>query len=174
MILRLSNDLAKKVHAPPLEPRPLHDHLMADWSARVFSAGRTQMVLFVHTASFYPCIFPGRGLTDPLAFVTRAIEELREVVRSDALLYKLESQVIPAIDVIEFAKPLNRSTIGSMNDQVRIAKYHHGAGDPFVRIVQQLAGMPMSVLKGEDGRPYCTPGRTLKSMLDRVAHSADP
>ncbi len=61
MILRLSQKLAKKVKTTPTRVLPLDANPFADWSAHLFTADRTQYILFSNTASLYSTVLYGAG-----------------------------------------------------------------------------------------------------------------
>ncbi|HEY7155332.1 MAG TPA: hypothetical protein VH575_15320 [Gemmataceae bacterium] len=53
MIFRVSQKLNAKIKAGALRALPLHENPLADWSAHLFVAGRTQYVLLSNTRSLY-------------------------------------------------------------------------------------------------------------------------
>jgi len=57
LILRLSQNLAKKVDAGSLKPNPF-----ADWSAHLFTADRAQYVIVTNTTSLYSVVMRGSGI----------------------------------------------------------------------------------------------------------------
>ena len=56
MIFRLSQKLSTKIKVGTLGALPLHENSLADWSAHVFVAGRTQYILLSNTKSLYSTV----------------------------------------------------------------------------------------------------------------------
>lgn len=118
MIFRLSAKLGKKLNTVPAQSSPLHYNPCADWSANLFLADRTQYVLVTNTLSLYSVVMFGRGLTNDGEFVKRAISLLGELMGDDGYEFLRERAFLPQAGRISFAKALNRSVTGSMNDLI--------------------------------------------------------
>jgi hypothetical protein len=117
MILRLSQKLNAKIKAGSLPTLPLNENPLADWSAHLFVAGRTQYILS-NTKSLYSTVFYGKGITDDGLFIDRALTCLREFMASDGMEAVVRQFIVPAGGSVRFAKALNRSVTGSMNDLI--------------------------------------------------------
>ena len=63
MIFRLSQKLNAKIKVGALRALPLHEKPLADWSAHLFVAGRTQYLLLSNTRSLYSTVMYGKGVT---------------------------------------------------------------------------------------------------------------
>jgi hypothetical protein len=116
MILRLSQKLNTKIKAGSLPTLPLNENPLADWSAHLFVAGRTQYILVSNTKALYSTVLYGKGITDDGIFIDRALTSLRDFMTSDGLNSAFRQFIVPAIRSVRFAKALNRSVTGSMND----------------------------------------------------------
>ena len=116
MILRLSQKLNAKIKAGPLPTLPLHENPLGDWSAHLFVADRTQYILLSNTKSLYSTVLLGKGISDDGVFIDRALTCLREFMASDGLEAVFRQFIVPASRSVRFAKALNRSVTGSMND----------------------------------------------------------
>jgi hypothetical protein len=122
MIIRLGNTLAKKTGETGLPTRPAHANPLAGWSAHLFTTRRVQYILISNTASLYSMVLFGRGMTDGGRLIERMTRVIREVMEHNGLGQAYEEYVVPATGQFVFAKALNRSVTGSMNDLVFHAK----------------------------------------------------
>jgi hypothetical protein len=122
MILRLSQKLCTKLKAGSLEMMPLDDNPFADWSAHLFIAGRTQYMIVSNTKSLYSTVLFGKGITNHSLFIERALSSLREFMQDDEQVSVYHRFIAPASGTVSFAKALNRSVTGAMNDLVFQAK----------------------------------------------------
>jgi Domain of unknown function (DUF6933) len=123
MILRLSQKLAKKVKASPTRVLPLDANPFADWSAHLFTADRTQYILFSNTASLYSTVLYGAGITWDGELIKRGLSQVREVMTDDELEFFYLRFVAPASGTVQISKALNRSVTGLQNDFVAHAKF---------------------------------------------------
>ena len=121
MIIRLSMKLAKKIKVGKLVEKPLDENQYADWSANVFNVGRTQYIILCNTKSMYSCVMYGNGITNDNTFIQRSLSLIREFMEDDGKGSVYEQHIIPATGSVTFAKLLNRSVIGSMNELVMAA-----------------------------------------------------
>lgn len=123
MIFRLTQKLAKKIKVTPAQVLPLDPNPYADWTARLFTADRTQIIILTNTASLYSLLMPGRGIANESQFIDRSLDALRKFIVDDGSAFIFAKQISPATDTVHFSKSLNRSVDGSMNDLVFQAKY---------------------------------------------------
>jgi hypothetical protein len=168
MIFRLSQKLSTKIKAGTLPAIPLDANPFADWSAHLFVAGRTQYILLSNTKSLYSTLLYGRGITNDSEFIERALSSLREFMQGDSLEFILRRFIAPASASVQFAKALDRSVTGSMNDMIRHATYLLAEGDqsPF-DVSSQLNQIPMSALK-HDGSTHGFPRDAFKALAGGV------
>src|SRR5262249_44941236 len=129
MIFRLSEKLHTKIKAGALANLPLDDNPFADWSAGLFLVGRSQFIILTNTKSLYCTVLAGKGVTDGKTLVERALSTLREFMAADMQNGVYERLIAPVSGSVRFAKALNRSVTGSMNDMTRHAADWLAAGD---------------------------------------------
>ena len=118
MILRLSQKLSTKIKAGTLKPLPLDENPYADWSCHLFTADRTQYILVSNTQSLYSCVLYGKGITNDYSFIQRVLSSLREFMEDDCQSFVYQKFVVPSSNTVRFARSLNRSVTGSMNDLI--------------------------------------------------------
>ncbi len=148
MIVRATAKLNKKIHVMPAQVLPLAENPYADWSARLFMAGRTQYIICTNTASLYSALIPGRGITDEKSLIPPMLAAIREQMDADGLLFLFERLIAPAAKQVIFSKTLNSSVTGSMNDLVLHAQYSltDGGRPPFYAS-RLLVRTPMGALR---------------------------
>src|SRR5262249_13993500 len=129
MIFRLLQKLNTKIKAGPLPALPLDDNPLADWSAHLFLADRAQYILLSNTKSLISTVMYGKGITTDSDFIERALSSIREFMEDDDQGAAYERFIAPASATVRFAKALNRSITGSMNDMAKHAAYWLAAGD---------------------------------------------
>jgi hypothetical protein len=129
MIFRLTQSLNARINAGTLEAWPLHENLLLDWSAHLFTVGRRRFILLSNTVSLLSAVVPGQGVTSEDSFRGRAFDGIRACLT--ALGHECISRtVIPAHSgPVRYAKALNRSVSGSMNELVRQAELWLREGD---------------------------------------------
>lgn len=168
MIFRLSQKLNTKIKAGKLVEIPLDQNPYADWSCHLFTADRTQYVILMNTASFYSCVMYGRGITDDRTFIARAWNTIREFTADDGKQIFFRKFIAPSSGTVSFAKALNRSVTGSMNDHIRAAKFMLEDDMAPSDIGYRLNETPMSALIGPDGRKYGYPNDMFANLVDRM------
>ena len=129
MILRPSQALAKKLNEGSLPSSPLDENPDADWSAHLFTADRAQYIMVTNTPSLYSVVMFGKGITNGGVFIDRALSAIREFMEGDGQAFIHQRFVAPASESVRFAKALNRSVTGSMNDLIKHAKLWLAEGD---------------------------------------------
>lgn len=121
MILRLSQKLCTKIKAGSLKTMPLDDNPFVDWSAHLFVADRTQYIIVSNTKSLYSTVLFGKGITNDSHFIERVLGSIREFMEDDGQSFVYHRFIAPASGAVSFAKALNRSVTGSINDLIRFA-----------------------------------------------------
>jgi hypothetical protein len=121
MIFRLSQKLNSKIKAGNLQTIPLEENPFEDWSAHLFLAGRIQYILLSNTKALYSTVLHGKGIVDNARFIERALSSLQESLEHDGQESVYRRFIAPASGSVRFAKALNRSVIGSMNDLINHA-----------------------------------------------------
>ena len=121
MILRLSQKLKTKIKAGALPVIPLEDNPFADWSAHVFVADRTQYIFLCNTTTLYSTVLPGKGITRASHFIEGVLHAIRQVLHDAGMEFVYDRFIAPESDTVRFAKALNRTVTGSMNEQINNA-----------------------------------------------------
>ena len=129
MIIRLSQKLATKIKAGALKAMPLDENPYADWSCHLFTADRTQCIIMSNTPSLYSCVMYGKGITNDGIFIERALSTIREFMEDDGQAFAYQRFIAPGSGTVSFAKALNRSVTGSMNELVMAATHSLESGE---------------------------------------------
>jgi hypothetical protein len=172
MIFRLSQKLSTKIKAGTLGALALHENPLADWSAHVFVAGRTQYILLSNTKSLYSTVLYGKGITNDSQFIERAVSSIREVMADGGLEIAFRRFIAPASSSVRFAKALDRSVTGSMNDLINHATAWLADGDVAPRDVGSwLNDRLLSALAISKAFPYGKPREAFQALLDKAETS---
>src|SRR6476620_8430858 len=118
MILRLSQKLSTKIKTGTLKVMPLDENPYADWSCHLFAVDRTQYILVSNTESLYSCVLYGKGITNDGVFIERVLSRLREFMEDDGRAFIYQTFVAPSSRTVSFARALNRTVTGSMNELI--------------------------------------------------------
>ena len=165
MIFRLSQKLNAKIKAGTLASLPLDENPFADWSAGLFLVGRSPYILLTNTKSLYSVVMFGRGSPSDSYFIERALSNIREFMEMDGFEFFYHRFIVPATGSVRFAKSLNRSVTGSMNDLVKHATYWLAQGDVAPsQVGSKLNEIPMSALPGRSSPSYGIPRETFKGL----------
>jgi hypothetical protein len=173
MILRLSQKLNKKIKAGKLTEMQLDENPYADWSCHLFTADHTQYIIMSNTASLYSCVMYGKGITDDSQFIERALCAIREFMEDDGQQFAYRKFIAPASGTVSFAKALNRSVTGSMNDHVQATKFYLADHMSPHEVGFRINETPLSALTNADGRKYAKPREVFKRLMgDQSSPSA--
>ncbi len=168
MIFRLTQKLSNKIKAGRLSETPLDEDPYADWSCHVFTAGRTQYIIVSNTASLYSCVMYGKGITDDKRFIERTLNTIREFMDDDGQAFAYQRFIAPATGTVRFAKALNRSVTGSMNELVKFAKHWLAEDDLSPCDVGfKLNDVLLSALARSKSDFYWKPREAFKQLPDR-------
>jgi hypothetical protein len=175
MILRLSQKLAKKIKEGKLPEKPLDGNLYADWSCHLFTADRTQYIIMSNTKSLYSCVMYGKGITDDSQFIKRASSTIRDFMEDDGQAFAYQRFIAPVSGTITFAKALNRSVTGSMNDLINHAMLWLTEGEMSPHEVGiKLNDILLSALATDKSQGYGKPNEAFKLLADRrLSHRND-
>ena len=167
MIFRLSQKLNAKIKAGTLRTLILDENPFADWSAHLFVADRTQYILLSNTKSLYSTVMYGKGITDDGYFIERALSNIREFMEDYGQEFIYQRFIAPASASVRFAKALNRSVTGSINELIQQAAAWLAEGDvsPF-DVGSRLNDTLLSILAPNRSSSYGTPRDALKALLD--------
>ncbi len=167
MILRLSQKLNSKIDAGKLREMPLDENPYADWSCHLFTADRTNYIILSNTPSLYSCVMFGRAITDDSHFIERALSTIREFMEYDGQTLIYQQFIAPASATVSFAKALNRSVTGSMNDHIQACKIYLTEDMAPFDVGFRLNETPLSALTDADGKNYNNPRGVFVNLLDR-------
>jgi hypothetical protein len=144
MIFRLSQKLSAKIKAGPLESMALDENPLTDWSAQLFVSDLSNNILFSNTKSLFSTVLSAKGITNADKFIERALSGIRELMgyyEHEAIFERMTSTSV------RFAKALNRSITGSMNDLIKHATYWLAVDElPLDEISIRLNKIPRSAL----------------------------
>ena len=131
-------------------------------------AGRSQYVLLSNTRSLYSTVMYGKGVTTDSSFIERALGGIREFMEADGQAFSYRRFIVPATASVGFAKALDRSVTGSMNDLIKHAAYWLAEGDqsPF-DVGLRLNEIPMSAL-ASGGSSYRRPREAFRALAGGV------
>jgi len=160
MIFRLSQKLNDKIKVGTLAALPPDENPFADWSAHIFVADHMQYVLLTNTKSLYSTVMYAKGITNDSHFIERALSSIREFMEADGQTFIYQRFIAPASATVRFAKALDRSVTGSMNDLAYHATIWLIEGDLSpLDVGFKLNGIPFSPLQ------YRSPMEAFKAML---------
>ena len=169
MILRLSQKLNTKIKAGKLSEMPLDENPYADWSCHLFTADRSQYIIMCNTVSMYSCVMYAQGITNDSRFIVRVLDLLREFMEDDGEAETYQQHIAPASGSVQFAKALNRSVIGSINELVMVAEIHLIEGDMAPHDVGfKLNDFLLSAIAGEGDHRYGKPKEAFKKLASQL------
>lgn len=148
---------------------PLDENPFADWSAHLFVAARTQYIRLTNTKFLYSTVLYGKGITNDGDFIARALASIREFMEADGMGTIYQRLIVPATGLVRFAKALDRSLTGSMNDLVKLATFQLAEHEmaPFdVGFV--LNEIPMTAI-ATSGESHGFPRRVFEAAADQQA-----
>jgi hypothetical protein len=174
MIFRLSQKLAKKLKEGTLPSLPLDDNPYADWSAHLFTADRTQYIIVTNTKALYSVFMYGKGITDYSEFISRALSSLREFMEDDGQSFVYQRIIAPASGSVRFAKALDRSVVGSINELVKFATVLLETGEisPY-EVGFKLNDVLLSALAAGKNRSYGKPNEAFKALTDGLREGVE-
>ena len=166
MIIRLSQKLCTKIKAGALSDIPLRESLIVDWSATMFNVRRTQYIILCNTSSLFTCLMIAKGLTNISLFEQRATEAIGDAVRRFVKSKTPQNKEFHS--AIRYARSLNRSVIGSMNDLVFGAKLMIDGGIDLQGAADRLNETPLKALTNTEGRRYDNPNEVFRHIIEEV------
>jgi hypothetical protein len=173
MILRLSQKLATKLKEGTLPAVPLDENPYADWSAHLFTADRTQYIIVANTKSFYSVVMYGKGIIDYSQFISRALDNLREFMEADGQSFVYQRLIAPTSGSVRFAKALDRTATGSMNELVKFAKFYLELDELSPHDVGfKLNDVLLSALAPSKADGYGKPNEAFKALADGLGPGA--
>ena len=174
MIFRLSKKLATKLKEGGLPSLPLDENPYADWSAHLFTIARTQYIIVANTRAFYSVVFYGKGITDGSEFISRALSALEEFMEDDGQSFIYQRLIAPTSASVKFAKALDRSVTGSINELVKFATCYLESGEMAPHEVGfELNDVLLSALGSGKSAPYGKPKDAFKALGNGLALSGE-
>ena len=169
MILRLSQKLNTKIKAGPLKTLPLDENPFADWSAHLFVADRTQYVLLSNTKTLYSVVTFGKGITTDWKFIEHALSSIRQFMEEDGYEAEYLRLIAPATARVRFAKALDRTVTGSLNELVQAATYclDDGVRSPF-DVSVELNDLLLSAIASSKAERYGKPKEAFRELVKTV------
>jgi hypothetical protein len=121
----------------------------------------------------------GKGVTDDGVFIDRALSCIREFMEADGQSFVYQRLVAPISGIVQFAKSLDRSVTGSINEMVTLAKLWLVEGDISPQEVgMRLNGVLLSAIARKKSEEYGTPKEAFRSLVEKSeaddAGLADP
>ena len=174
MIFRLSQALNAKVKAGVLEALPIHDNPLLDWSAHLFPVGRSNFILLTNTVSLLSAVVSGQGVTSVDRFRERAFDGIRACLT--ALGYESLTRTVFTADSgpVRFAKALNRSVSGSMNELVKCAEFCMSDGElTLPEVADRLNDTLLSALAAGGSHGYGKPREAFRVLAAGAGSNAD-
>ena len=124
MTVRVTARLAKQIGVSTPVTSPLAENPYTDWTCRLFSVtDGFSLVLITNTASLYSLLIPWGGPMDIAQFRNVFLGHLQQHMLLDGFGAIHTAYIEREADNIVFAKSLNRSVTGSMNDMIRLAEF---------------------------------------------------
>lgn len=123
MIIRLSQQMMKKVKVSvpaSLEPAP---NPLCDWAVHLYRSRRLQYLLATNTTSLFSVTFSGRGITDQEVLQSRLFPALHQLHSDAGLEETFERFIAPCVGQVAWSKAGNRSVTGSMNELIYQAQW---------------------------------------------------
>ena len=170
MIFRISHKLNAKIKAGPLPQQPLDENPFADWSAHLFVADRSQYILLSNTRSLYSTVMYARGITEDGRFIERALSSMREFMEDDGQAFVYHHFIAPASATVHFAKALDRTVTGCMNELI-VQATALLVGDELSEfdVGFRLNEVLLSALSASEAEKYGTPRGAFKAMASVIA-----
>jgi len=166
MIIRLSQKLCTKIKAGSLTTMPLDTNPFADWSAHLFVADRRQYIIISNTKSLYSALMSGKGKTNASQFIERAMSSIREFMEADRQQFIYRRFIAPVSGSGCFAKPLDRTVTGSMNELILHARTMLTEGEMSLHDIGiSLNDVLLSAIAPSKSQKYGKPREVFKNLL---------
>ncbi|VTT97572.1 Uncharacterized protein OS=Pelobacter carbinolicus (strain DSM 2380 / Gra Bd 1) GN=Pcar_1474 PE=4 SV=1 [Gemmataceae bacterium] len=165
MILRLPLKLNARIGGGTVGAMAPHANPLLDWSVRAFEAGRNEYVLLSNTRSLYSAVLDGVANENAARFAERVVGLIRAILEGAGHGTLVGHRDEPAIGWVQFAKALDRSVTGSMNELVAYAEMLLAGGDLSVpEVGVRLNDLLLSALAGGADK-YGTPRGAFAALV---------
>lgn len=123
MIIRLSQQMSKKVKLPSMVIHEAAANPLCDWAMHLFRFNRLQYLLATNTTSLFSVVIPGRGITDGDTLLNQLFPSMHELHRHAGLEEAFERFIAPNVASVVWSKANNRAVTGSMNQLIYEAQW---------------------------------------------------
>jgi hypothetical protein len=147
LTLRPTKMLANKLKLTvPAVPPPVKNRV-ADWCVHEFREGGFRYLMFCNTASLYPLVTYGRGVTDDGSLIDCAIEAMKNSLMGTELEFQFQRWIVPELGVVQWAPIPDKAVLSSVNEMISHARYGiiHRDYSP-VEMSRWLAQTPMKAI----------------------------
>lgn len=163
MIFRLPQTLNARLGGGPLAATVSHTNPLLDWSVRAFAAGTKASVLLSNTRSLYSVVLDGVPGETRTQLAERVGGAVGGILDGAGRLAGVGNELAP--ESVRFAKALDRSVTGSMNELVAYAEMLLVGGDLSVPEVEvRLNDFLLSAL-ARAGEKYGTPREAFAALV---------
>lgn len=163
MILRLPQTLNARLGGGPLAASASHANPLLDWSVRAFVAGAEEYVLLSNTRSLYSLVLDGVPGETRTQLAERVAGAVGTILDGTGRLAGVCNELAP--ESVRFAKALDRSVTGSMNELVAYAEVLLAGGDLSVpEVGVRLNDFLLSAL-ARAGEKYSTPRAAFAALV---------
>lgn len=157
-----------EIKAGTLGTLPLDENPLADWSAHLFVADRTQYIMLCNTKSLLSTVQVGKGITTGRYFIECALNSIQALMKQEGQEFVYERFIAPFSASVRFAKALNRSVSGSMNDMTNHATFWLIDPDLSLNdVAARLNDILLSALAPSKSSGYGKPRDAFSAMLGR-------
>ncbi len=163
MILRLPQTLNARLGGGPLAASASHAKPLLDWSVRAFVVGKTELVLLSNTRSLYSAVFDGVAGETRTQLAERVAGAVGTILDGTGRFVGVGNDLAP--ESVRFAKALDRSVTGSMNELVAYSEVLLAGGDLAVpEVGVRLNDFLLSAL-ARAGEKYGTPRAAFAALV---------
>jgi hypothetical protein len=163
MLLRLPQTLNARLGGGPLAVSASHANPLLDWSVRAFAAGTKAYVLLSNTRSLYSVVLDGVPDETRTQLAERVAGAVGGILDGAGRLAGVGRYL--AAESVRFAKALDRSVTGSMNELMAYAEMLLAGGDLSVpEVGVRLNDFLLSAAAGK-GEKYGTPRAVFAALV---------
>lgn len=164
MIIRLSQEMARKRKLLPLLEAPPAPDPLVDWSCREFRVGRHLFWMASHTSSLYSVLMRPQPSRTSADFARRILDQVADHAQTRGYA-RFASRLRTDRGDTRFAKALNRRVTGSINELTGFAMvFIESPEDDLKAVSDRLNTLLFSIL-GKKKNDYGRPRDTLESLL---------
>ena len=147
MIFRLSRKVAAKINEPDLKTVPPAVDPFSDWHVGMFTHRRLQYLIFVNSASLFSVVLRAAGIKDFEQLYSRFRMTMIDILDQIGAPHLYDRVFNTEDRSIIAARATDRRIIGSMNDQVKMARYDLDDEVPMNKLIYRINENPLSYLE---------------------------